>query len=179
MSDLDLRVHPESALPEPDDQRQWVVVHVRPRCEKKLVEAAVRQGLTSYLPLQRRTHRYGSRVRSFDTPLFPGYAFAWGDVTGRQWLRQNRYTANLLEVSDQACLVTQLRQLQVALQAGHVLEVLPYLEAGRRVRVEAGPLRGTEGVILRIKGQTRIVLNVDMIRESVAVEVDSSMLVPV
>lgn len=179
MSDADLPVHPESNLPEPDDQRRWVVVHVRPRCEKKLVAAVVRQGLTPYLPLQRRTHHYGSRVRSFDTPLFPGYAFAWGDVPGRQWLRQNRYTANLLEVSEQARLLDQLRQLQVALRTGHVLEVLPYLQAGRRVRVEAGPLRGTEGIVARIKGQTRIVLNVDMIRESVSVEVDSALLVPV
>ena len=105
--------------------------------------------------------------------------FCLVDLEGWRWLGQNRYTANVLEVVDQQRLVDQLRQLQLALQAGQWVEALPFLEAGRRVRVQAGPLRGLEGLIVRIKGQTRIVLNVDMIRESVAVEVDSSLLSPV
>jgi transcription antitermination factor NusG len=166
-------------LPASDDLRKWVVVHTRPRCEKKVQEASIRQGLTAFLPLQQRTHHYGSRVRTFASPLFPGYAFCLADAQGRQWLGQNRYTANVLAVSDQELLLIQLRQIQAALSAGHLMEVLPYLETGRRVRVVAGPLRGAEGLIVRIKGQDRVVLNVDMIRESVAVEVDTSLLAPI
>ena len=165
-------------LPDPDEGRSWVVIHARPRCEKKLADVALQQRLLPYLPLQRRTHHYGSRVRSFDSPLFPGYLFCLADAAGTQWLRQSRYTANLLEVSDQHQLVAQLRQIQAALQLGHLVEVLPYLEVGHKVRVAAGPMRGAEGIVVRIKGKTRIVLNVDMIRESVSVEVDSSMLTP-
>lgn len=166
-------------LPDSDEQGRWVVAHVRPRCEKKLAEAALRQGSLVFLPLQRQTHRYGIRVRSFDKPLFPGYVFCRSDVAGIRWLRQNRHTANLLETADQQALVSQLRQIQVALSGGHLVEILPYLEAGNRVRVKAGPLKGLEGLIVRIKGQDRIVLNVDMIRESVAVEVDGALLTPV
>lgn len=170
---------PTPPLPLPDEQRRWVVVHTRPRCEKKIQEASLRQGFVVYLPLHRRTHHYGARERTFASPLFPGYVFCLVDLDGWRWLGQNRYTANVLEVVDQQRLVDQLRQLQLALQAGQWVEALPFLEAGRRVRVQAGPLRGLEGLIVRIKGQTRIVLNVDMIRESVAVEVDSSLLSPV
>lgn len=168
-------------LPWPDEQsgHAWVVVHTRPRCEKKLAEAARRQTILTYLPVHRRTHQYGVRERTFTSPMFPGYLFAYPHVVGRRWLMQNRHAANLLEVSDQRQLVEQLRQLHTALQSGHLMEVLPYLESGRRVRVLAGPLRGLEGMIVRVKGQTRMVLNVDMIRESVSVEVDSSMLSPV
>jgi transcription antitermination factor NusG len=155
------------------------VIHTRPRCEKKAHDVATRQNLLAYLPLHRRTHRYGNRERTYDSPLFPGYVFCLADEEGRRWVAQNRYTANVLEVAHQQQLVDQLRQLQQALQAGQWVEALPFLETGRRVRVQAGPLRGLEGLIVRIKGQTRIVLNVDMIRESVAVEVDSSLLSPV
>lgn len=171
----------EAELPWPDELsgRQWVVVHTRPRCEKKLDEAARRQNMLTYLPVHQRTHQYGARERTFTSPMFPGYIFAYPGVEGRRWLVQNRHVANLLEVPDQRSLVGQLRQLQMALQSGHLMEVLPYLESGRRVRVLAGPLRGLEGMIVRVKGQTRMVLNVDMIRESVAVEIDSSMLSPV
>ena len=162
-----------------DQGRPWWVVHTRPRCEKKLQEAADRQGFVAYLPLQSRPHRYGNRRRAYEVPLFPGYVFCMADGAGRQWLLQNRYTANLLEVFDQGLLVRQLDQLRIALTSGQILEVMPYLEQGRRVRVLAGPLRGLEGIVLRVKGKTRIVLNVDMIRESVVMEMDSSLLAPV
>ena len=172
-------VAPGVLIPEPGEGQRWLVVHTRPRCEKKVQSAAQLKGCLVYLPLHRRTHRYGARVRVFDHPLFPGYVFCLADEDGARWLGQNRYTANRLEVADQHQLVSQLRQLQMALHSGLLAEAMPYLEAGRRVRVQAGPLRGLEGLIVRIKGQTRIVLNVDMIRESVAVEVDSSLLSPV
>lgn len=158
---------------------RWVVVHARPRCEKKVQAAARREGHTVYLPLHKRTHHYGSRVRTFDHPLFPGYVFCLTSTEGVRWLGQNRYVANCLAVEDQPRLVHQLRQLCISLQCGLMTEAMPYLETGRRVRVQAGPLRGLEGLIIRVKGQARIVLNVDMIRESVAVEVDSSLLSPI
>ena len=49
---------------------------------------------------------------------------------------------------------------------------------GNRVRVTSGPLRSLEGVIQRVKGQTRVIINVDMIRQAMAVEVDSAVLEP-
>lgn len=168
---VDLRV--------PAGETRWCVVHTRPRAEKKLAEFARQQRMTVFLPLHRRLHRYGNRERVFSSPLFAGYVFCAADVAQRRMLQQNRHTANLLDVVDQDELVQQLLQIQRALSLGDLVEVMPYLESGHRVKVLAGPLKGVEGMILRVKGRSRIVLNVDMIRESVSVEVDSSMLGPI
>jgi len=168
----------DEALVLPPAGSAWVVVHARPRCEKKVAEFARQLKCPCYLPLHTRHHRYGARERSFSSPLFAGYVFCMADDAARRMLRQNRHTANLLEVADQAQLVGQLRQVRAALESGQLVEVMPFLESGRRVRVVAGPLRGFEGIVVRVKGQTRIVLNVDMIREAVAVEVDSAALGP-
>lgn len=169
----------ESILKPGPEGWQWFVIHSRARCEKKVAEFAQRQRMACYLPLRVRLHRYGARERRFAAPLFAGYLFCLADPQGRQTLRQNRYVANVLDVYDQGHLLHQLRQIEAALQLGDLLEVLPFLESGRRVRVLAGPLKGLEGIVSRVKARTRIVLNVDMIRESVAVEVDSAALGPV
>lgn len=66
----------------------------------------------------------------------------------------------------------------MTLASQDLVEVMPFLERGRRVRVTAGPLRGLEGMVQRVKGRTRIVLNVDMIRQAVSIEVDSACLGP-
>jgi transcription antitermination factor NusG len=162
----------------PAPGQAWLVVHARPRAEKKLVQYCGQQGMATYLPLRTKVHRYGNRERAFSSPLFPGYVFCVATPAQRSLVMQNRHAAHVLDVFDQARLVEQLRQIDQALATGDVLEVMPYLESGRRVRVLAGPLKGLEGLVLRSKSNTRIVINVDMIRQAVAMEVDSAWLGP-
>jgi transcriptional antiterminator RfaH len=163
----------------PPEGQEWVVLHCRPRCEKKVVEVCRREGMHLYLPLRKKTHRYGPRTRVFEVPLFTGYVFGVAAREQKRWLRQNQYIANVLDVCDQKKLVEQLNQIRKALTIGDsVVEVMPYLEKGRSVRVTAGPFRGLEGIVLRFQSKTKVVLNVDMIQQSVAVEVDSAYLVP-
>jgi transcription antitermination factor NusG len=43
---------------------------------------------------------------------------------------------------------------------------------GRRVRIVHGPFEGLEGILLRRKGNLRVVLSIHLIMRSVAVDVD-------
>jgi transcriptional antiterminator RfaH len=162
----------------PGADSNWIVVHTRPRCEKKLEDHCRREHIGVFLPLRRKTHKYGARSRTFDSPLFSGYAFCVANKEQRSHLRQNRYVANVLDVVDQAPFVQQLRQIRLALETGNMVEVIPYMEAGNRVRVTQGPLKGMEGIVQRVKSRTRVVISVDMIQQSMAVDVDSWMIQP-
>jgi transcription antitermination factor NusG len=48
------------------------------------------------------------------------------------------------------------------------------LKVGHRVRVKYGPLAGTQGILVRRKDKFRVVLSIDLIMRSVAVEVDEA-----
>jgi transcription antitermination factor NusG len=50
---------------------------------------------------------------------------------------------------------------------------------GQRARIRSGALAGMEGVVVRQKGSLRVVLTVDLIMQSVAVEVDGTELEPI
>jgi hypothetical protein len=50
----------------------------------------------------------------------------------------------------------------------------PFLRVGERARVVAGPLTGVEGVLIRSKHRSRLVLSVELLHRSVAVEVDET-----
>ncbi|HVV47573.1 MAG TPA: hypothetical protein VHC72_20320, partial [Bryobacteraceae bacterium] len=52
----------------------------------------------------------------------------------------------------------------------------PFLRAGQRVRIEHGPLRGVEGVILEQKDEWRMVVSVELLQRSVSVVLDRSVL---
>jgi len=169
---------PSHPLYLPTDGRVWSVLHVRPRCEKKLADYCLTQGVASYLPLRKRLHKYGARERTFYSPLFPGYVFCLSLPDAAANITQNRYVANHLDVLDQEGLVRQLRQIQKALEIGHDIEVMPCIQEGKVVSVVSGPLKGLEGVVCRIKGKTKVVINVEMIDRAIAVEVEAAMLGP-
>jgi len=54
----------------------------------------------------------------------------------------------------------------------------PLLTVGQRARIRSGALAGMEGIVVRQKGSLRVVLTVNLIMQSVAVEVDGSELEP-
>ncbi len=61
-----------------------------------------------------------------------------------------------------------------ALRAGlpqHHFEPHPYLAVGEKVRITAGSLAGMIGVLVRTKNQNRVILTLDLIRQSVSVEI--------
>jgi transcription antitermination factor NusG len=55
------------------------------------------------------------------------------------------------------------------------VEPHPYLKCGDQVRIKSGPLEGIEGFLVRKTRGVRLVLSVEMLSKSAAVEVDVSM----
>jgi transcription antitermination factor NusG len=56
----------------------------------------------------------------------------------------------------------------------------PYLREGRRVRINDGPLAGVEGLLVRSRpSRGLLVLSVDLLNQSVAVELDCTLVTPV
>jgi transcription antitermination factor NusG len=56
----------------------------------------------------------------------------------------------------------------------------PYLKAGQRVRILGGPLTDVEGILVRMKPNKGVVaLSVDLVQQSIAVEVDCTLVTPV
>ncbi len=155
---------------------QWVVLHTKPRCEKKLVLHSRQKQARTYMPTVRRVHNYGKRVRHHDVPLFNGYVFAQIERADRAWFRQNPYVANLIEVMEEERMLASLRTVAEALRAEVPVEVLPFLQPGRTVKIIGGPMKGAEAVVAEIKGKNRVILHLELIQQSVAMEIDAAYL---
>jgi transcription antitermination factor NusG len=65
------------------------------------------------------------------------------------------------------------------LAGGVRAEPHPFLTVGRRVRIKSGPLVGRQGILLRRKGILRVVLSIDLIMRSIAVDMDIADVEPV
>lgn len=156
----------------------WHVLHVKPRCEKKMADYCSAHTLTCELPLREETKVYQRRRVTVHKPVFPGYVFVrFGDAERVSVLKSNLVVRDL-PVIDQAQFVRQLDQIRMALAVDPTLDACGAFTEGRRVRITGGPFMGLEGVVQTLRARTRVVLNVEMIGQALAVEVGVEMLEP-
>jgi transcription antitermination factor NusG len=69
---------------------------------------------------------------------------------------------------------SEIESVRKAIEWGNRVEPHPFLRRGDRVRVISGPLQGLEGILVRKKNLYRLVLSVEILERSAAVEVDVS-----
>ena len=89
----------------------WHVLHLKPRCEKKMAGYCVKLELAYYLPLRRETKVYQRRKVTVEKPVFPGYFFAAFDRAGRLSLLRSNYIVRLMEVPDRRAFLRAGRRL--------------------------------------------------------------------
>jgi transcriptional antiterminator RfaH len=154
----------------------WWVAHTKSRNEKALARDLVGKDINYFLPMSWKVRRRRGRTLRSLLPLFSGYLFFCGDEKKRiELLRTNR-VANLIEVKDQQRLYDELLQIERALRAGAPLASHKYVKTGQYCRVIAGPLADLQGVVVKTKAVTRLVLKVDILGQATSVEIDSDMI---
>jgi transcription antitermination factor NusG len=156
-------------------------VYTTSRHEKRVAQHLTQREIEYYLPLYRseRKWRDGSRV-TLDLPLFPGYLFVRIRRTER--VRVLNVPGALSVVGGPGREPAALPDEAIeALRTGlhlRTAEPHPFLTVGQRARIRCGALAGMEGIVVRKKNRLRVVLTLEHIMRSIAVEVDGDDLEP-
>ena len=74
---------------------------------------------------------------------------------------------------------SQISAIQRFLEAEIQFDPYPYLIAGMEVEVRRGPLKNVRGVLVRKKNKHRLIINVSLINNSIATEIDAEDVRPV
>ena len=161
----------------------WYAVHTRSNFEKRVADTLSEKGVPVYLPAIREIHRWKDRNKTVDRPLFPGYLFIrMVDAdAGRLQVLRTSGTVRILGQGDALEPVPDLEVESVRrLLASDVRFALhPFLREGTCVRVIRGALQGVEGQLMRFKTGTRLVVSIQLLRQSIAAEVDARDVEPI
>jgi transcription antitermination factor NusG len=157
------------------EESRWYVVRVNARHEKSVSRMLSLLSYTNFLPLTRKTHSYGARLREYDIPVFPGYVFCHLAPGNTWFVQQLPSILEIVGVRGKPSIVpdAEIQSLRLAAACRMPLHPWPYSEAGDKVRITDGPLAGVTGVLLdRTAARTRVVLSVNLLRRSVLLHVD-------
>ena len=164
-----------------DENLNWYVARTRPNHEKRVAEQLDKREMEHLLPLFNSVRQWKDRKVRLAMPLFPGYMFVRISLRERVRVLEVPGVAGLVGFGTRPAQLAdeEIRSIQCCVNHESGIEPHPYLCVGRRARVKSGPLRGVEGIIVRLKNRNRLVLSLQLIQCSAILDAAQIELEPV
>lgn len=157
-------------------EQLWFAVYTICRHEKCVARHFERRSIEHFLPLYRSQRRWkdGSRVM-LDLPLFPGYVFV--HIRRAERIRVLEVPGVLWIVGGNGTQPTPLPEFEIETLRTALdplrAEPCPALTAGQRVKIRSGAFAGMRGIVTRQKNTCRVVITLELIMQSIAIEVSA------
>ena len=167
------------------DGAQWLVLWTHSNNERRVDEQLRAKGFETFLPMITAWSRRSGVQTSIAVPMFPGYVFVHHPIDKRghvEMLKARGVVRILGERWDRPASVADEEIGAIRRVAAADVPVFPhpYLTQGQRVRIDDGALAGLEGILIATKPHKGLlVVSVELLRRSVAVEVESTKVQPV
>ncbi len=155
----------------------WFAVRTRPRWEKFVIQALEGKGFEAFLPVYSSRHPWSDRIKELELPLFAGYLFC------RMSLEERRLpvltTPGVRGIVGMGGTPTpvpegEIDAVRAIIASGLATRPWPFVQVGDRVRLRGGSLEGVEGILVATKTHHRLVVSVEILCRSVAVDIDQA-----
>jgi transcription antitermination factor NusG len=159
-----------------ESESLWWALYTRHQHEKVVAQILATKGFEVFLPLYESVRRWKDRSKLLSLPLFPCYVFIRGGLSRRSLVVTTPGVHMVLYNGERIAVIAneEIEGIRRAVEGPFRVEPHPFLRCGERVRVTRGSLEGVEGVLVRKKSLYRLILSVDMLAQSVAVEIDAA-----
>jgi transcription antitermination factor NusG len=153
----------------------WHALFTRHQHEKSVASALSNKTHEVYLPLYRSVRQWQDRAKRLWLPLFPCYVFIRAGMDRQLQILTTPGIIHIVGCGGRPAIIPQeqVDAVRLMIESRLTVETHPYLQFGDRVRVKTGPLMGLEGILTRKKGVARLVVSMEMLGRSAAVEIDA------
>jgi transcription antitermination factor NusG len=155
----------------------WHALYTRHQHENVVAQALSGKGFEVFLPQYRTVHKWKDRHKEIQLPLFPNYVFIRGGLDRMLSIVTTPGVHSLVSWGARPADIPaeEIEAVRRLVESPLQVEPHPFLKCGDLVRIKSGPLEGIEGILVRKTRGFRLVLSVEMLSKSAAVEVDVNM----
>lgn len=162
---------------------QWYAIWTRSRQEKSAAAVLQALGVSHFLPLISEERQWSDRKKIVTVPAFPGYIFVQIAVTSDLESRVRQVPGFVNFVGNQngpsPVREDEIENLRALLSRAPKCFPCPFLKTGDKVRIVRGVMAGIEGSFIRGGARSRVMISVEIIQRSIAVEVSANDVEPV
>jgi transcription antitermination factor NusG len=154
----------------------WRALYTRHHHEKSVAKTLMAKGFTVFLPLYSAPRRWKDRTKVVSFPLFSCYVFINGGLDRHLDIVTTAGVHGFVCCGGFPAVIPrqEIDGIRQVIERSVKIEPHPFIKCGDHVRVKTGPLEGIEGILVRKKKFSRLVLTVELLGKSAAVEVDVS-----
>jgi transcription antitermination factor NusG len=152
----------------------WYGIRTRTNYEKLAATVLESKGYQQFLPVYRFRRRWSDRVVESEKALFPGYVFCRFDANNRLPIMTTPGVMSVIGFGNEPAPLneSEIEAVHAVMNSGLAAKPCPFLREGQRVRFRRGSLEGVEGILVKKESEWRLVVSIEMLQRSVAVEVD-------
>jgi transcription elongation factor/antiterminator RfaH len=154
----------------------WFAVRTKPRHEKKAQLELEQKGVRVFLPLIPSVRQWTDRKQIVQLPLFGNYLFVSvsPDRNERATVLKTRGVLGFVGYGGLGSTIPdeQIEAVQSILREKLNVSPHPFLRVGQTIRVRGGSLDGMQGILLNINGNQSLVISIECVEKSVAVQIE-------
>lgn len=159
------------------DELHWYALYTKSRHEKVVEEGLRGKGIETFLPTRKLVRHWTDRVKRIEEPIFKSYLFVQIPLVKKLEVLKTFGSVRLIGFNSFPVPIPEkeLEALRRFTQENIAIDPYPYLAVGDRVYVRSGPFKGVEGFIVRKDRHTRLVISLDLLLQSISVEIDEAL----
>ena len=160
----------------PTDEQKWFALTAKHQHEPSVARLLAAKGFEIFQPTYTEVRRWKDRSKTLQLPLFPGYVFFCGGLGRRVEVLSTPGVFSIVAFGDTAAEISsdEINAIRRATFNRLALQPHPFLTVGDQVRVMRGPLSGVSGILQKQKDTYRLILSIELLGRSAAVEIDAA-----
>ena len=161
------------------DMKNWYVVYVNVRHEKKVVQKLLLNNIEAYSPTVKRLQQWSDRKKWVEFPMISGYVFVKIDISEREKVLVHPAILGFIKFSSKEAIIkeTEIDILKsVELTGFDVTQQVGDFNLNDDVEIIQGHLKGLIGTIVRIQNEEYMQIELKSIKQSIKVKVPKHIL---
>jgi transcriptional antiterminator RfaH len=146
---------------------KWYVVYTRPQSERKVATSISEMGEEAFLPMHKVIRQWKDRKKKLEVPLFPNYVFVKTSEQKRGYLYAIKELVKFVSIEKKPVVVQEkeIKTLKEVLSGDLDVSNETY-QQGMKVRIKVGQFSDFEGIVAKVNGNTRLIVNIDGLKRA-------------
>ena len=159
---------------------KWIAVYTKSRHEKVVIQELENKNIEAYCPIFKERRQWSDRKRWVEFPLFRSYVFAKIELKNSIYILQTMGVHHIIKFQGNISIIPDeiIQNIKSMIDGGLTVEQVEYFVKGDEVIVVDGPLKGMDGIVVKIKNENKLVLKVAAIQQAIAVQIHPGYLKP-
>ena len=158
--------------------KKWIAIYTKSRHEQIVINELSKKDIESFCPMFKEKRQWSDRKKWVHFPLFRSYVFARIHLKENIFVLQTIGVNKIVKFQNKISIIPDqvINDIKNIVDGGYKIQQVDYFIKGDEVSVVSGPLKGVNGIIQDLKGDSRLIMKVEAIRQAFSIEISSEQL---